>query len=62
MGCPLQESAHGDERIVATCGHGGTVVLNPFFIHPDDLPVVNVSVGASRLLGSIDVTNFEGLW
>ena len=62
MGCPWEESAHGDNRIVAANGHGWAVVLNLFFIHPDDLPVVNVSVGASRLLGSIDVTSFEGLW
>lgn len=32
MGCPLQESAHGDNRIVAASGYGGTVVLNSFFI------------------------------
>lgn len=62
MGCPLGESAHGDDRIVVTGGHGGTVILNPFFIHPDDLPVVKVSVEASRIFASIDAASFEGLW
>ena len=62
MGCSLEESTHGDDRIVTASGYGGTIVLNPFFIHPDDLPVVKVSVEASRIFASIDAASFEGLW